>query len=379
MTVFLTAVIVNGQELHMRRDALVFRPVYHAPLDTLTISQYWTDVAVQSEKMYNGNGSWGSGYQDWPVPHPDSDHPLVRVVARHAMALSILVQHGLSDTIAMLRIQHSLDWLLQQQSPEGAWPHYTTTHPEQAPLSAMSTALASRALTMGYQVLQYPRYREALSRAEVWRASRSQESDSAYESGLWIGSCLEQYRDLNEPNLLEASIAAAQIVLDQQLTNGSWDTPRPLNTAEHAEVVEGLILLEEELREGHPFRRQLQGGVTAALNYLLEVQSPNGNYTDNNQNQIRLRSPSLEIVALVRARAVRSMAEFDQPIVGALRAMNLTYMNDTDSSRGSQDVRFLAMTTALVWFVEESQNETIWSLSPLEFLRGNTTLVPDTR
>ena len=62
----LGATLLMGQTDYARQDALIFKANYYQPLDTLTMARYWRATALRSESIYNGNGSWGLGYADWP-------------------------------------------------------------------------------------------------------------------------------------------------------------------------------------------------------------------------------------------------------------------------------------------------------------------------
>lgn len=357
---FLGLSLLLGQELVVRRDALVFKPTYHPPLDTLTMADFWKNTAIHSEDMYNGEGSWGFGYLDWPTQPYDSDHPLVRVVARHVLGLLTLMENGLSDTTMVARAKISLNWLLQRQTPEGAWPLYTTPQGEISARSGLPTALAARTLSRGYRVLRNPRYLTAASQALEWQAVKPV-SDANYERGLWIACFIEHYRTVREQALMDRAVAAGRRLLDRQLPNGSWNSPQPLTTAEHAELTAGLLHLEQALVEMHPFRRRLRGGVNAALNFLLENQLDNGNFVSGGMEPAGQKVPTLEIIAFIRAGAVRQKVEFDMPVAGAVRAMNVHPSNLAGHWRGTQDRRFLAMAEALVWFtgLQKSRPETM--------------------
>ena len=232
-----------GQELIVRHDALAFRPAYHAPLDTVTMARFWQNTAVHSEAMYNGNGSWGLGYADWPTrPYP-ADHPLVRVVARHVLGLLTLIEAGLADTSMEQRAELGLHWLLDRQTAEGAWPVYTTNRGAVSRLSALPTALASMVLSRGYRLLGDPRFLAAATQALEWQTLRPLER-SPLARGLLLASILEHYETVHEQARVEWAVREGRIILDNQLPNGSWNDRGPLQTDEHALVTGALIRLE---------------------------------------------------------------------------------------------------------------------------------------
>ena len=338
-----------GQVQYVRHDALAFKATYHAPLDTLTMARFWRTTAIHSEAMYNGDGSWGLGYADWPTrPYP-ADHPLVRVAARHILGLLTLIEAGLSDSTMVQRAKMGLNWLMQRQTEEGAWPLYTTNRGTVTAKSVYPTALAGRALSQGYRVLANPRYLLAASRAQVWQEVRPQD-DSPLHHGLVLAGILEHYRTVHEVNLVGRAVNEGLIILNRQLPNGSWNDPTPLSTDEHAVVTEALLMLEQALVEGHPHQRRVRGGVNAALNFLLENQLDNGNFTSGQAELSTYKVPMFELVALIKARQVRQMEEFDLAITGAVRALGTHPSNAGALWRGTQDSRFLAMAHALVWF-----------------------------
>lgn len=352
-----------GQELIVRHDALAFRAAYHAPLDTVTMARFWQNTAVHSEAMYNGDGSWGLGYADWPThPYP-ADHPLVRVVARHVLGLLTLIEAGLADPSMEQRVELGLNWLLERQTEEGAWPVYTTNRGVVSGLSALPTALASMVLSRGYRLLGNPRYLAAATKALEWQTLRPQES-GPLARGLVLASVLEHYGTVHEQEFVEWAVQEGRILLDSQLPNGSWSDPGPLQTDEHAVVTGALIRLELALVDEHPDKRRLRGGVNAAVNFLLEKQLDDGNFTVGPAELSAQKVPTFEVVALILARKVRQVGGFDMAISGAVRALNTHPSNRSPRQpgepgegavaevpwRGTQAGRFLAMAVALVWF-----------------------------
>lgn len=350
LAVLLSIALLSGQTDYARQDALVFKAAYFMPLDTLTMAQFWRETALRSESIYNGDGSWGLGYADWPTRPYDADHPLVRVVARHALGLLLLMENGLADSSAMRRTKLSLNWLIQRQTPEGAWPLYTVNRGVVSKFSLYPTALAGRALSRGYQVLDNPRYQLAAARALEWQAVRP-ETNSPFHHGLVLGALLAQYNALPDQDLLEQAVVLGLNLLGSQLPNGSWSDPTPLHTDEHAIITAALLDLEETMVRVHPHRRRITAMATGALNYLLENQTEDGNYVTGHDESRAAKVPTFELALLVKARKVRGMSEFDLPITGAIRAMNGHPSWQGNLWRGSQDGRFYGMAHALVWFV----------------------------
>ena len=62
--------------------------------------------------------------------------------------------------------------------------------------------------------------------------------------------------------------------------------------------------------------------------------------------------PLNEVVALILARRVRSMDEFDMVITGAVRALGTHPSAEGTLWRADQDGRFWAMADALAWFTQ---------------------------
>ena len=339
-----------GQADYARQDALIFQASYYAPLDTLTMARYWDGTVLRSESIYNGNGSWGLGYADWPTQPYDADHPLVRVVARHALGLLLLIEANLADSNALRRARLALNWLIERQTTEGAWPLYTVNRGVISVFSVYPTALAGIALSRGYQVLENPRYKLAATRALDWQAVRP-ESDSPFHRGLVLAQLLEQYRGTYQIDLLLRAVQEALIIIGSQLPNGSWSDPGPLHSDEHAIIAEALLMLEQVLIKEHPQRRRIKASATSAINFLLDRQKPDGNFVTGVDETLATKVPTFELVLLVRARQAREMAEFDLPITGAIRAMNQHPSLERNLWRGSQDGRFLGMANSLVWFV----------------------------
>jgi len=47
----LLVALLQSQELYVRRDAITFKADYHAPLDTMSMAQFWQQTAVHSEAV----------------------------------------------------------------------------------------------------------------------------------------------------------------------------------------------------------------------------------------------------------------------------------------------------------------------------------------
>ncbi|UCH10918.1 MAG: hypothetical protein JSU61_03260, partial [Fidelibacterota bacterium] len=313
-------------------------------------AQFWESTSVHSEAIYNGNGSWGQGYADWPTRPYTADHPLVRVAARHVLGLLALIEAGLSDEAMVHRARMGLNWLLDRQTDEGTWPLYTSNRGTVSLQSMYPTALAGRALSRAYRVLRNPRYLLAASKALAWQSARPQD-DSPLHHGLVLAALLEHYQAVHELELIKQAAKEGMMILNRQLPNGSWNDPVPLSTDEHALITEALLLLEHALVENHPQARRLRGGVNAALNFLMENQLKDGNFAPGQAELADFQVPTFELVALTLAREVRSMSEFDLVITGAVRALNTHPSNELARWRSNQDGRFLGMTSAIVWFV----------------------------
>lgn len=348
---FLLLSPTKGQVDVVRRDALGFKATYHSPLDSIVMAQYWDNTAVHSEAMYNGNGSWGLGYTDWPTRPYDSDHPLVRVTAWHLLGLLALIENGLSDDAMVQRARMGLNWLLERQTGEGAWPLYTDNRGTVTVHSIIPTALAGRAMSRAYRVLRNPRYLLAASRARAWQEARPQD-DSPLNHGLVLAGILEQYRSVHELALVDQALQEGLVILNRQLPNGSWSDPLPLSTDEHALVLESLLMLEHALVDVHPQKRRVRDGVNAALNFLLENQLEDGNFISGQAELATYQVPTFELVALILAREVRQMDEFDMSITGAVRSLNTHPSNEAARWRSTQGGRFLAMAHALAWFTQ---------------------------
>jgi hypothetical protein len=341
---------VIGQVEHVRQDALAFKATYYPPLDTLTMARFWETTAVHSEALYNGNGSWGQGYADWPTRPYKADHPLVRAAARHVLGLLALIEADISDEAMVHRVKIGLNWLLDRQTAEGAWPIYTSSRGTVSIQSMYPTALAGRALSRAYRVLRNPRYLLAASKALAWQAARPQD-DSPLHHSLVLAALLEHYQAVHEFELVEQAAKKGMMILSRQLPNGSWNDPAPLSTDEHALITESLLMLEGALVESHPRLRRIRGGVNAAVNFLMENQLKDGNFFPGQAELAAYQVPTIELVALTLAREVRTMSEFDLTITGAVRALNTHPSNENARWRGNQDGRFLGMTSALVWFI----------------------------
>jgi hypothetical protein len=343
--------LLKGQVEIVRHDALGFKATYYPPLDSLVMAQYWDNTAVHSEAMYNGNGSWGLGYADWPTRPYDSDHPLVRVTAWHVLGLLTLIENGLSDDAMVQRARMGLNWLQERQTDEGAWPLYTSSRGTVTIQSIIPTALAGRTMSRAYRVLRNPRYLLVASQAREWQDARPQD-DSPLNHGLVLAGLLEHYRSVHELALVDQAVREGLIILNRQLPNGSWSDPLPLSTDEHALVLESLLMLEQALVDIHPQKRRVRSGVNAALNFLLENQLADGNFISGQSELAAYQVPTFELVALILAREVRQMDEFDMSITGAVRVLNTHSSNEAARWRSSQGGRFLAMAHALAWFTQ---------------------------
>ena len=349
MGILMLTVVLSAQEHYARRDAITLKADFHPPLDTLAMARYWQQTAVHSELFYNGDGSWGLGFFDWPTKPYAADHPLVRVVAHHVTGLLLLIEHNLSDSAMVTRCKMSLNWLLERQTPQGAWPLYTSNRGVITRQSVIPTALAGVALSRGYRVLGNPRYLLAASQALEWQKVRP-EDDSPRNHGLLLLHIIEHYRAVNEQQLLDWAIKEGLIILQHQLPNGSWNDPAPVTVGEHGIITMALLELEQTLVDINPYRRRIGEGVTGALNNLLENQLPDGNFRTGSDEIAFVKVPTFELIALIGARKSRRMVDFDMPIRGAIRALNVHPSNADRLWRANQAGRFLAMSHALVWF-----------------------------
>ncbi len=358
MGILMLTVVLSAQEHYARRDAITLRADFHPPLDTLAMARYWQQTVLHSEAFYNGDGSWGMGFFDWPTRPYDADHPLVRVVAHHVLGLLLLIEHNLSDSAMVTRCRISLNWLLERQTPQGAWPLYTSNQGAITRHSVIPTALAGVALSRGYKVLGNPRYLLAASRALEWQKARP-EDDSTRNHGLLLLHIMEHYRTVNDQQLLDWAIKEGLIILQHQLPNGSWSDPGPVTVGEHAIITMALLELEQTLVNINPFRRRIWEGVTGALNNLLENQLPDGNFRTGSAEIVTIKVPTFELIALIGARRSRRMVDFDMPIRGAIRALNIHPSNADRHWRANQAGRFLAMSHALVWFTGTQSKMTV--------------------
>ncbi len=358
MGILMLTVVLSAQEHYARRDAITLRADFHPPLDTLTMARYWQQTAVHSEAFYNGDGSWGRGFFDWPTRPYEADHPLVRVVAHYVLGLLLLIEHNLSDSAMVTRCRMSLNWLLERQTPQGAWPLYTSNRGTITRQSVIPTALAGAALSRGYRVLGNPRYLLAASKALEWQKVRP-EDDSPRNHGLLLLHIMEHYHTANDQQLLDWAIKESLIILQHQLPNGSWNDPAPVTAGEHAIITMALLELEQSLVNINPFRRRIWEGTTGALNNLLENQLPDGNFRTGSAEMVLIKVPTFELIALIGARRSRRMVDFDMPIRGAIGALN-THPSNTDRHwRANQAGRFLAMSHALVWFTGTQSKITV--------------------
>lgn len=325
------------------------KATYFSPLNTLTMAAYWESTAIHSEAMYNGDGSWGFGYADWANVPYDADVPLVRVVARHALGLLNLIEMGQSDSVIVQRAKLALNWIFIRQTKEGVWPLYNVNKGTISVQSIYPTAMATRALSRGYKVLRNPRHMIAARQAIEWQKTRP-DDDSPYIRGMVVSAILDLYQAIHDATLIGDAVDQAKLILNRQYPNGSWVVQTPVTSREHASILESLLLLNEALEDDHPFTRRLNSAIVAGLNFLFEHQLDDGNFTDVLSGKVSRNAPTIEIIALIKARESLGNSEFDMVITGAIRALNTHPSNNRMLYRGSQDMRFLAMTEALRWF-----------------------------
>ncbi len=326
------------------------KATYFPPLDTVTMASYWETTAIHSEAMYNGDGSWGFGYADWVNSPYGADVPLVRVVARHALGLLNLIEMGHTDSVTVQRTKLALNWLFTRQTKEGAWPLYNVNRVTVSIQSIYPTALAARALSRGYKVLRNPRHMIVARQAMEWQKARP-DDDSPYMRGMVVSAILDLYQAIYDTTLIGDAVDQAMLIVSRQYPNGSWVIQTPVTSREHANILESLLLLNEVLVDEHPFKRRLHAAIVAGLNFLFEHQLDDGNFTDALSGKVSRNAPTIEIIALIKARESLGKSEFDMAITGAIRALNAHPSNNRMLYRGSQDMRFLAMTEALRWFL----------------------------
>lgn len=239
----------------------------------------------QSERDYNGDGSWGHGFVHdessarWRAlfaqPEEYVDWPTVRDTARRLAAYACALDVE-PNPIYFERLEAGMEWLLKQQLPDGSFPWWVSrTGMPNTDHLFYKNGYAGVGLLEAYRHLPDARILGAVQLAADWTAVRDPSVNTNYNSlACWI--LVAYYRYDPQPQYLEAAIDKTILgVLPGQLPNGGWPGHNSWVYYQGI-IVSGLAMLLSALPREHPRYEDIRKSLVMAINHLTLRQNEQG-------------------------------------------------------------------------------------------------------
>ncbi len=225
------------------------------------------------EHLYNGDGSWGRGYADWPG-QPAVTHPLTRFTGY--CVLGYLVAGEVEpDPVFRERAAAGLAYLLREQDPSGAFRWYWTVEGKLGDDALYETGIAGRALVAGYEATKDRRYLDASARAAAWELAAPISANANYNLfAVW--HLAAHYRASRDGKVLDGAVARARAALRGQTPRGCWSDAHNQRMWYHGIILRGLVELAAALPEAHADRAAIVGAAVRAANHVIRAQRDDG-------------------------------------------------------------------------------------------------------
>jgi hypothetical protein len=247
------------------------------------VERYFAGVHATCERNRNPDGSYFKGTSGDPdvtfdeiIKESRTAHPIPRDTAHNVLGY-LEMAHYAPREIYRQRAQAGLEWLLQEQEPDGCYRLWTRKKEGQVPHHGclFETGIAAAALVKGYEFFKDERCLAASARAARWELDWPVDRNVNFNAFV-IWHLAEHYRLTGDEVLLERTIyKTRQAMLAPQQLSGGW----PGHNAwiwYHGINVRAYAALYGVLRPEHPFRPELGRALRASLYYACRLQMDNG-------------------------------------------------------------------------------------------------------
>lgn len=240
-------------------------------------------VHQESEKIYNGDGSWGKGYGD--QFKPPVYHPLVRHTARRVLGY-IDAYHATGEKTYKQRAREGLEYLLKEQRDDGQFIWWRGPKGRTGGGSSLYvTAIPAAAFIKGYKLFKDKRYLEAANKACDYICTVPDERGSHphvfvntnANYNLFASWALAvNYEVTGNEYYLDRAQRFAWSVIYKQLPSGMWSDDHNQRIWYHGIILRGLATLLAVMPEDDPHRHKIQNATYKALNHLRSRQKADG-------------------------------------------------------------------------------------------------------
>jgi len=232
----------------------------------------------ESEKIYNDDGSWGCGYCG---AYGGEGHPLCRDTARRVLGY-IDAYHVTGREIYKQRAQEGLDYLVQEQLPDGQWKWWYGPGGRTGGTSSLYvTSIPAVALIEGYKLFNNQSYLNAARKACDYLRDYPQLVAWNANYDLFAAWALATYYELTgEQSYLDRAISFALSGINTppsyQLPSGGWSDAHNQEIWYHGIITRGFVVLHSVMPEENPNYADIQEATYKAMNHLRLRQTENG-------------------------------------------------------------------------------------------------------
>jgi|GEM_PF-1519129 len=272
-------------------SGLAFPQRSFEPPPVAAVEQYFARVHATCERNRNPDGSYYQGTSGDPaitfdeiIKESRTSHPIPRDTAHNVLGYLEMLRHDPQE-IYRQRARAGLEWLVQEQEPDGCFRLWTRKKEGQVPHHGclFETGIAAAALVQGYEFFRDQRYLAASARAARWELDWPVDRNVNYNAFI-IWHLAEHYRVTRDADLLERTLyKTRQAMLTSQQPGGGWNGHNSWIWY-HGINVRAYAALVGVLAEGHPFRPELERALRASLFYACQLQMENGAIHPNPDN-----------------------------------------------------------------------------------------------
>ena len=226
-----------------------------------------------SEKIYNGDGSWGTGY---------SGQPLIRDTSRRVLGY-IDAYRVTGKSIYKQRAKEGLDYLLLEQNPDG---HFTEWQAGGANHGGgayfYETGIAEAALIEGYKLFNKQSYLDAAKKAGQSHHKKVSGNANYRMFGAWGDASV--YEVTGEQYYLDGAINHALYAVRNvggsgyQLPSGGWSDDHNQIIWYHGIITRGLVKLLSVMPTDHSNYDDIEKATYKAMNHLRLRQLEDGKW-----------------------------------------------------------------------------------------------------
>jgi hypothetical protein len=225
------------------------------------------------EKLYNGDGTWGKGYSDWPG-QPAVTRPLTRFTGYNVLAY-LTADSVEPDELYRKRAAEGLAHLLKEQDATGAFRWYWTAEGRLGEDALYETGIAGRALVAGYEATKEKKYLDASAKAAAWEIAAPVSANANYNHfAVW--HLAAHARAAKDAKALDAAVARALATLKGQTDRGCWSDAHNQTMWYHGIILRGLVELAAAMPESHADRAAIVKAAVKAANHVIREQREDG-------------------------------------------------------------------------------------------------------